>query len=143
MTITGESIGIVQYAHAGIAVTDLDRSLEFYCGVLGLRQVERPELPLVGAWLQLGDSQLHLAQIEQMPARDPLGVVHVAMWLPGKDAYDRAIAELDRRGVAPGTARPGAYREDNGTPVWFTILYDPDGNTVELTTQDPRPPAAA
>lgn len=143
MTGTNESIGIAGYAHAGLAVTDLERSLEFYCGVLGLHKVDRPDLPIVGAWLQLGNAQLHLAQVDEMPARDPLGVGHVALWLPGKDAYDRAMAELDRRGVAPGKARPAAYREDNGVPVWFTVLYDPDGNTVELTTQDPRPPAAA
>jgi len=57
---------IKSIAHASFLVEDVQRSIEFYCGVLGIKlNTSRPNFPFEGAWLDLGDSgqQLHLMQL--------------------------------------------------------------------------------
>ena len=47
--------------HVAIIVTDLERARQFYSGVLGLREVARPEsFDFIGAWFQIGPTCLHL-----------------------------------------------------------------------------------
>ena len=36
--------------HVTIVVEDLERSRHFYCDVLGMRAIERPEFPFPGLW---------------------------------------------------------------------------------------------
>jgi len=49
--------------HASLIVADTKRTLAFYCGVLGLDQDHsRPDLGYPGAWLQVGDGQIHLLE---------------------------------------------------------------------------------
>jgi len=56
--------------HASFVVADTKRALTFYCGVLGLAQDHsRPDLGYPGAWLQVGDGQIHLLQL---PNPDPV-----------------------------------------------------------------------
>src|SRR4051794_39103263 len=41
-------------------VRDLDRSRQFYVGVLGMREVPRPAFSFDGLWFQAGATQIHL-----------------------------------------------------------------------------------
>jgi len=50
--------------HASLIVSDTDQSLLFYRDVLGMQPTERPDLGFPGAWLQLGQQQLHLLELE-------------------------------------------------------------------------------
>lgn len=51
--------------HASFIVADTERALSFYCGVLGLEQDHaRPDLGYPGAWLQVGDGQIHLLELK-------------------------------------------------------------------------------
>lgn len=51
--------------HASFIVADTERALSFYCGVLGLEQDHtRPDLGYPGAWLQVGDGQIHLLELQ-------------------------------------------------------------------------------
>jgi glyoxylase I family protein len=55
--------------HASLIVSNVEASLGFYRDVLGLEQIERPDLGFAGAWLSLGDNQqLHLLEL---PNPDP------------------------------------------------------------------------
>ena len=55
--------------HASVIVSDTQRALEFYHNILGLSVItERPNLGYPGAWLKLGDEQLHLLEL---PNPDP------------------------------------------------------------------------
>ncbi len=50
--------------HSSLIVADTQTSLKFFCGILNLKQLERPNLPFPGAWLEIGAQQLHLLELE-------------------------------------------------------------------------------
>jgi catechol 2,3-dioxygenase-like lactoylglutathione lyase family enzyme len=50
---------IINIHHSSLLVADTQASLKFYCGILNLNQLERPNLPFPGAWLEIGAQQLH------------------------------------------------------------------------------------
>jgi glyoxylase I family protein len=54
----------LQFIHASLITSNTPRSLHFYCDILGLDKVsERPDLGFPGAWLQLGNQQIHLLEL--------------------------------------------------------------------------------
>ena len=94
----------------------------FYCGLLGLREVEKPAAlqERGGFWLQVGDRQVHVG-IEEGIARHATKA-HVAY----------AVTE-----IAPWRARLGAAGVEilDGIPISGRERFefrDPFGNRVEL-----------
>ena len=85
--------------HASIMVADTRQSLDFYCGVLGMNQIDRPDLPFPGAWLEVGPfQQIHLLELPNPDAdtarpehggRDR----HFAMIVPDLDCMKDRIEE--------------------------------------------------
>ncbi len=55
---------ILQIHHSSLIVADTQASLKFYTEVLGLKQLERPNLPFPGAWLEVSTQQLHLLELD-------------------------------------------------------------------------------
>lgn len=112
--------------HISIIVSDTQRAVDFYRGVLGLASVERPELGFPGAWLALGpDVTLHLLELAnpdpragrpQHGGRDR----HIALRV---SALEPVVAELDRRAIPFTRSRSGR------AAVFFR---DPDGNGIEV-----------
>lgn len=52
--------------HGSLIVKDLSRSLEFYCSVVGLVQnTHRPKMSFDGAWLDVGEQQIHLLRLPE------------------------------------------------------------------------------
>lgn len=111
--------------HSSLVVTDLQRSLAFYCDQLGMQQCERPALSFPGAWLQIGDQQIHLinvppmtrvASIDRPCGRD----AHVAMLV---DDLPQLIQRLEQAGIEFEKSR-------SGRPALF--CRDPDGNALEF-----------
>jgi len=50
--------------HASMIVQDTEQALAFYIGILGLEQDKsRPDLGYPGAWLSVGDAQIHLLEL--------------------------------------------------------------------------------
>lgn len=118
-------ITIEGFHHAGFMVTDVERSAEFYEGLLGLKPLPRPDLGFPGRWYDLGrGQQLHLMQTAEMPGQTgQYGFdTHIALSVPDTDAVQR---ELEARGIeyALGSGRAGAVQ---------VFLRDPDGNMIEL-----------
>jgi len=58
------SKNIIRLHHSSIIVSDTQQSLKFYCGVLGLNLLDRPDFPYNGAWLDLGIQQVHLLELD-------------------------------------------------------------------------------
>lgn len=53
--------------HSSLMISDLDASIKFYTDVVGLQQVERPDLGFPGAWFQLGENQqLHILLLDNI-----------------------------------------------------------------------------
>jgi glyoxylase I family protein len=112
--------------HASLLVADTRRSLEFYHGLLGLPvDGSRPDLGFPGAWLQVGDGQIHLLELpESGPSRG-------SRQRGGRD-YHLAmdVASLDEVVQALETAGIEYTRSRSGRKALF--CRDPDGNALEL-----------
>ena len=112
--------------HVSLLVADTRRSLEFYHGLLGLPVDDsRPDLDFPGAWLQVGDGQIHLLELPesgssggspQHGGRD----YHLAMDVASLDAVVQALE----------AARIEYTRSRSGRRALF--CRDPDGNALEL-----------
>lgn len=111
--------------HVTLAVSDPERSREFYASVLNMGVVSRqPASPVTGAGINLGagDSFLGL-----YPLENPGRIDHFCL---GVDNYviDEAAEKLREAGVAP------IIRKDR-PELYFK---DPDGITVQLSARDYR-----
>lgn len=112
--------------HVSFAVRDLARSREFYEGILGLREIARPDLGLPGAWYAAGDGQIHLIQtppgaaVGAPPERLTPLANHCAFEI---DDYEKTVAALKQRGLAVLETRSEMGQ------LW---IQDPDGNVIEL-----------
>ncbi|MFI5779788.1 VOC family protein [Nocardia sp. NPDC051570] len=115
-----EGVQALALHHVAIVVSDVDCAVDFYCGVLGLgRRTDRPDDLGPGAWLDLGDRQIHLMQATVPPA---LGQ-HFAVLV---DRLDTVVDTLRARGLEvsdPFSTAPGHLQ---------SMVSDPDGNVVEL-----------
>jgi len=118
--------------HIALVVSDVGRSVAFYSGVLGMKQILRPDFDRFGAWFTLGNIDLHL--IHGRPAVHPdedLIVGHIA--LNCGDDYDvrQLMSRLRNLGVP--------YRENISVPnpatkkqVVQAFVRDPDGYYLEF-----------
>jgi catechol 2,3-dioxygenase-like lactoylglutathione lyase family enzyme len=126
---------IAGFAHVNLVVTDLDAALGFYVDALGCTPLPRPDFGpgAGGAWLRVGDLQLHLSVAAQVP--DNRGSFpHTAMYVPS-DRFAETVAALEARGVP--FVMGHRTREDFGVPVQTAFVSDPDGNVIELTDVPP------
>ena len=46
--------------HITLVVSNIQASREFYVGVLGLKEVPRPDFSFAGAWFASGNTQIHI-----------------------------------------------------------------------------------
>ena len=121
---------VMDLHHVSLIVADTARALEFYQGVLGLEvDPSRPDMAFPGAWLRLGNRQLHLLQLPNPDSADER---------PSHGGRDRhtALSVTDLDGFAGRLERGGiAYtRSSSGRRALF--CRDPDGNAWELVEVD-------
>lgn len=121
------------FAHVAIAVTNLDEARRFYCGILGLDELPRPDLGIDGMWLRVGDLQLHFIETDVMPIPGP-GFPHFALHIAA-DVWSDRVAELVDAGIA--FLMGPSERIDFGVVVRSAFVADPAGNVVELTDAGP------
>ena len=116
---------VTKFLHASLLVSDTQRSVDFYCDVLCLVPNEsRPDLGYPGAWLDVGEQQIHLIQL---PNPDP---VEGRPDHGGRDRHTALavsdIEELQRR-LEQHHITYTKSRSGRGA-VFFR---DPDGNAIE------------
>jgi catechol 2,3-dioxygenase len=125
----------VRIGHVHLKVADLERSLRFYCDVLGFQLTQRwgPSAAFISAggyhhhiglntWESLGGAP---------PAPGTTGLYHLAILYPER----RELADALRRVVAAGITLDGAA--DHGVSEAL-YLRDPDENGVELYWDRPE-----
>ena len=121
-------IQVERLHHIAVIVTDVERSKNFYGGVLGLQEIPRPPFDFGGVWYQLADGQLHLTV--HPPSRTMRGTReidsrdgHLALRVR---SYDEAVQHLRAH-------RVDLLEHPNNLTPWAQIyVTDPDGNVVEL-----------
>jgi len=118
--------------HVAIVVSDVGRSVAFYSGVLGMKQILRPDFDRHGAWFTLGNIDLHL--IHGRPAvhaDDDLIVGHIALNCGGDYDVRQLMSRLRKLNIP--------YRENVSVPnpatkkqVVQAFVRDPDGYYLEF-----------
>src|SRR6184192_3892943 len=127
----------VRIGHVHLKVSDLERSLGFYSGVLGFELMQR--LGTEAAFIAAGGYHHHIGLNTweslggQPPQLGTTGLYHLAILYPTR----AALADALRRVLAAGVALDGAA--DHGVSEAL-YLCDPDDNGVELYRD--RPPEA-
>jgi lactoylglutathione lyase len=122
------------FLHTMIRVGDLDRSVAFYTGLLGMKELRRRDVP---------DGKYTLVFVGYAPEESGAAVLELT-YNYGTDHYDlgtgfghlaigvpdvRATCERLRQGGARITREPGPVKF--GTTV-IAFVEDPDGYKIEL-----------
>lgn len=125
----------VRIGHVHLKVANLQRALDFYCGVLGLELMQT--YGTQAAFVSAGGYHHHLGlnTWESLggppPAPGTTGLYHVALLYPTR----AALADALRRLVAADWPLEGA--SDHGVSEAL-YLRDPDGNGLELYRDRPE-----
>jgi catechol 2,3-dioxygenase-like lactoylglutathione lyase family enzyme len=120
---------IQELNHVAIHVADVERSCEFYGGVLCLERIPRPAFTFPGAWFRLGVNQeLHIIGGRAEPVASGNRGNHFALRVDELDPWE---AHLQKTGAE---FRARKQRPDG---AWQVFLRDPDGHVIELFTPVP------
>lgn len=110
--------------HFTVLSDNLDRSLDFYVGLLGLEPGPRPDLGFPGAWLYAsGQAVLHIIAGRPLPEPRSGVLDHMAFSAKG-------LAAVKQRFDASGTEY--TLRRQAGAGTWQLFCFDPSGARVEL-----------
>lgn len=112
--------------HSSLMISNLETSIKFYTEVIGLQQMERPDLGFPGAWFKLGENQqLHIIKLPNMDptsgrpehgGRDR----HVALTV---DNFNVVRDSLDKNNTFYSMSKSGRKA---------LFVRDPDANAVEI-----------
>ncbi len=127
------AIRVKSIDHVTLVVKDLERSRQFYVGVLGMREVPRPAFSFAGLWFQAGATQIHL--ILEHAASGPAGNLlpadrrssrtqHVAFLVDDAEAVVPLLRSQGVPVLSELKPRPDGYLQ--------VFVTDPDGHVVEL-----------
>jgi catechol 2,3-dioxygenase len=125
----------VDIGHVHLKVADVDRALEFYCGVLGFGLQQRYGAD--AAFVSAGGYHHHIglnswhSKGGSPPPPTSTGLFHLAIRYPSR----RALADALRRLAEVGVSIDGA--SDHGVSEAL-YLNDTDGNGIELYWDRPR-----
>ena len=117
----------VDIGHVHLKVSDLDRALDFYAGVLGFDVFQRfgDEAAFISAGgyhHHIGLNTWHSAG-SGPPPTGAVGLRSFEIALPGPEELERTLQSLTDAGVA--------FERHNGS----ALVRDPSGNGVLLTTR--------
>ena len=121
--------------HVHLKVSDLERALDFYCGVLGFQVTQR--YGVQAAFVSAGGYHHHIGlnTWESLggppPPTGTTGLYHLAILYPTRAALADALRNL----ISAGIALDGA--SDHGVSE-VLYLTDPDGNGLELYWDRPQ-----
>ncbi len=119
----------VDIGHVHLKVADIDRSLAFYCGVLGFELQQR--IGDAAAFISAGGYHHHIglntweSKGAPPPPRGTTGLYHVAIRYPDRRSLGDALRRLRDAGIALDGATDHGVSE-------ALYLRDPDQNGVEL-----------
>ena len=126
------------FTYTGVRVRDLERSLDFYTKVMGLKKIHRGRMKAGGVYVQLGDPRSRqVLELNYYPKRakyyerfrNGSELDHLAFW---ERDVDKRYAELLANGASKAIEpfSEGSYR--------LAFVKDPDGIWIELLGKDRR-----
>ncbi len=137
------------FSHFGICVSDLQRSLAFYCDALGFEKAEShaigsefarlmdlPDVAVTSQFVRRGPTAIELLAFsdpapfgeKERRAVNQLGLTHLSFRVRDVAATSARIAELG--GAVVESSRTTI--DFGGTPLQFLYCTDPDGVRIEL-----------
>ena len=125
----------VRIGHVHLKVADLQRALDFYCGVLGFELTQR--YGKEAAFVSAGGYHHHVglntweSRGGSPPPKGTTGLYHLAILYPTRAALAGAL----RRLIQANISLEGA--SDHGVSEAL-YLRDPDGNGIELYCDRPK-----
>jgi catechol 2,3-dioxygenase len=125
----------VRIGHVHLKVADLERALDFYCGVLGFQVTTR--LGNGAAFISAGGYHHHIGlnTWESLGGSPPppgtTGLYHLAILYPSRAELAEALERVQRAGI------PLEGASDHGVSEAL-YLRDPDQNGIELYCDRPR-----
>lgn len=119
------------FLHTRIRVSDLDRSIGFYCDNLGFRVKSRSERSPQGnqiVHLELPGNRhtLELTYSDDFDVKVPEDLMHIAIGVADITAL---CADLEERGIE---IWPDGWRSTFETGSRMAFIDDPDGYEIEL-----------
>ncbi len=124
----------VRIGHVHLKVADLDRALDFYCGVLGFEIQQR--FGAQAAFISAGGYHHHIglntweSRGGHPPVAGTTGLYHTAILYPDRPALADALQRLLNAGITIDGAADHGVSE-------AIYLHDPDQNGVELYRDRP------
>ncbi|MDB5858075.1 MAG: glyoxalase [Ramlibacter sp.] len=110
--------------HFTVIAEDLERTVDFYVGMIGLEKGPRPDLGFAGAWLYGGGKPiLHVYGDRPVPPGRSGVIDHMAFTAEG-------LREVKARFDASGWKYD--LRQQTGSGIWQLFCLDPNGARVEL-----------
>lgn len=112
----------IHHVQITVAPHEVDEARAFYCGVLGLMEVEKPDTlkGRGGFWMAIGDQQVHVGMEDRENRSRTKG--HIAYEVANLDVWRRHLSD---KGIViqASVPIPGYERFE---------FHDPFGNRVEM-----------
>jgi len=132
--------------HIAILVKDVGTSLAWYVNVLGLQQIRRPNFDRHGAWLTMGNVELHLIKgVPTVHQGDDLIVGHISVETDHVDLVLERLKALKipfKQNISvpdPKKSRENKFEGEHTTKPTGVVQYfltDPDGYYIEICNCD-------
>lgn len=128
---------LTKMEHFLVLTADMEKTRDFYCNVLGMREGPRPPLGFPGYWLYLGDTAvIHIAEWQTYTAHSASRDIPVSTRSPGTGALDHiAFNATDYDELLAGLERTGVKMMKNITNtngLRQVFLLDPNGIKLEI-----------
>ena len=138
------SIKVDKIDHISRASKDWRALMNWYIKVFGFKQIDRPPLPFDGAWLNMGNINMHIIERNPndnipedplnnngKPFSDPVRLSQNCHFALNVSNFDAAIKKLNTFGV-----KYASFPIKNAPRNAF--LYDPDGYGIEIREVKPK-----
>jgi lactoylglutathione lyase len=121
-----------QFIYTGIRVRDLEASVRFYTGVLGMKEIDRSTIAAAkGIVVNLGTEEGgHILELNYYEKGSPFDAKYTVG--EGLDHLAFAVANLDAALAEAKKAGHPMVQEIRAPTSRWAYIEDPDGNWIEL-----------
>jgi len=127
--MTKSPIAIHELNHVTLYPRDIEKSIDFYGNILGLKRLKEPDVSYPLAWFALGKQELHLAE-DTMNRDKERHSYHFALEV---DDVVEAKAYLESKGVT--LARDITKRGDDALQIMLVVSQNPILNSNILQSE--------